>query len=185
MKERPQLFFNKINRLISNEAISFKFYLFWGILAILTIGLFGILPGVKTVYENYRLVSDMKTTNVMLVKKIQDLDKVKSSLDNVGSNILYLEANLPRNFEIQNYMIIFVFAAGDANFVVDRFTPYSSEGNAVDILITLIGDGDLYKLISNLESINRISEVQDIKMTKTAAYNEITLKVRTFIMEKQ
>ena len=184
MKEKLQLFFSKITRLISNEDVSFKIYLVAAIVALLTIGLFGVFPGLKTVYENYKLVLEMKNTNVMLTKKIQDLETAKSSLDNVGNNVLYLKNSLPANFDIQNYMVIFVFAAGNADLVVDRFTPYDNQGNAVDILVNLIGNGDLYRLISNLESINRVSEVQDIRVKKAEAYNEITLKVRTFIMEK-
>ena len=183
MREQLQLLLSKISRLLSNEDIAFKVYLSLGAAVVLTVGLFGIVPGVKAVYENFNLVREMKTTNAMLNKKIQDLETAKTGLDNIGNNLSYLEYNLPTNFDIQNYMIVFVFVAGDSNYVVDRFSPYNSQGNAVEILITLIGKGDLSRLITNLEKINRISEVEDIRLKRSDAYDEITLRVRTFIME--
>ena len=134
---------------------------------------------------NYKLVREMTKTNVMLRKKITDIADAKDKMDDISDFLKLLEIYLPDNFNIQNYIVDFVFSAGDADYVIDRFTPVKQDKGSVDIAVNLIGTGDPLKLIKNIESLIRVTEIQEVRFSKGVDFNELTLTVKTFIMEKQ
>lgn len=185
MKERINLLLSNIKRLISNEEILYRAYLVLTVAAVVFVGLFGIIPASKNTVSNLKLVMEMNKTNKMLSNKVIELKKAEESLNNVGNNVFFLENYLPENFNIQNYMVDFVFAAGDADFVVSRITPIKEKNGSVDIYVSMLGTRDLVKLINILESLNRVSEIQEIRVTKGLEYNTLSMTLRTFIMEKQ
>lgn len=185
MRDRLQRTYNNISRLISNEYIAYKIYLVWLVMTLVLFGFFGIYPLSKSIFANYKLTREMVKTNSMLTKKIADITDAKEKMDRVSGFLNLLELYLPEEFSTQNYMVDFIFVAADGDYVVDRFTPLAQTPTIVDISVNLIGIGDFLKVINNLEALIRVTEIQNIRFTKNVEYNELTLTVRTFIMEKQ
>jgi hypothetical protein len=185
MKERINLITNNINRLLSNEEISYRVYLVLAVVTFVVVGLFGVIPSTKNLISNITLASSINKDNSSLLSKLIELKKVEIQLNNVGSNILFLDSYLPENFDIQNYLVDFVFASGEADFVVERVTPFNEDKDNIDLSLVMIGNGDSIKLINVLESLNRITEVQSLNVSKGKEYNTLSMLIKTFIMEKQ
>lgn len=187
MKEKLYLLISNTSRLLSNERISYRLYMILAATSFLVIGIFGIVPSTKNIIFNITLVSDMVKTNTMLSNKLVELKTAEQELSSVGSNIFLLENYLPEDLNIQNYLIDFVFVAGEAEFIVERVSPLNENGGSgsIDLSVVMIGNGDLSKLITLLESLSRVTEIQSLSVVKSGEYDTLTMTVRTFIMEKQ
>lgn len=185
MRQEFQKLKNNIVRLLTNEALSQKMYLGWAAVAILLIGVFGILPVSRELLNKYTIIVQMTELNKALSKKIDDVSNASKEIELIAEDIIYLNSYLPEDFEIQNYMIDFITAAGVAGYYVDSFTPATESGGAIGIFVTLSGDGDLITLIKSIENLKRVSEIQDVNLSNSGTENSLRLTVTTYIMEKQ
>jgi hypothetical protein len=185
MKEKINLLFNNINRLLSNEEVSYRLYLTLAVATFVIVGIFGIIPSTKNLISNITLAKDIRKNNVALAGKLIELKKSGVDLNNVGTNISFLDSYVPEDFNLQNYLVDFVFASGEADLVLERLIPIDEESGSVNLSVSMIGNGDPLKLINVLESLNRISEIQSFSVFKGMEYNTISMIIKTFIMEKQ
>lgn len=185
MKEKIQKIRNNLTRLVTNEEVSYKIYLYWAALTVLLVGVFGIYPLTRALVGKYQISRQMTRLNKDLLKKINEISDASEKIKTVGSDVLYLNNYLPEDFDTQNYMIDFVTAAGKAGYYVDTFTPLTQEGSVIEISAGLSGEGNLVELTENLENMNRVSEIQNVGLTKGGAVDTLRLNIKTYIMEKQ
>jgi hypothetical protein len=185
MKEKINLIINNINRLLSNDEVSYRLYMILVVGTFVVIGLFGVIPSTRILFSNISLASDLNKNNSALSSKLGEIKKVEADLNSVGTNAFFLENYLPTNFNIQTYIVDFVFASGESDLVVERVTPINEEKGIVNLSVTMIGNGSALKLINVLESLNRVSEIQSLSVTKGKEYDTISMLIKTFIMEKQ
>lgn len=185
MKEKIQRIRNNLTRLVTNEDVSYKTYLYWAAVTVLLVGVFGIYPFTRELIGKYQISRQMTKLNKDLLKKFNEVSDASEKIKMVGSDVLYLNNYLPEDFDTQNYMIDFVTAAGKAGYYVDTFTPLIQEGSVIEISVGLSGEGDLVKLTENLENMNRVSEIQNVGLTKVGAVDTLRLNIKTYIMEKQ
>jgi hypothetical protein len=176
---------NNFIRLITNADISYKIYIYWALLAVLLTGVFGIYPFTREVVKKYQISKQMVQLNKDLSKKISDISDATRKIKLIDSDIRYLDAYLPYDFNIQNYMVDFVIATGEAGYNVNSFTPEGQEGSSVRISVSLSGEGDINQLTKNLEGLNRVSEIENIALSKKATEDSLRLSIVTFTMEKQ
>jgi len=185
MKQRFQRILNNITRFITNEETQFRIYLYWAIAAVLVIGFFGIYPFTKSLINKIQVFSSMTSVNNNLSTKTKDLSIAETKLAEAGGDVLFIDNYLPETFNIQNYMVDFVVAVADGGFTVDTFTPVKQAGNAYELAIAMSGNGDIIKIIKNLEALNRVSEVESLRLYRNTEGINLNLLVKTFIMEKQ
>lgn len=185
MKEKINLVVNNIRRLLSNEEFSYRVYLILVVGTFIVVGLLGIIPSTKILISNITLASDINKNNKDLSSKLVSLKKIEGDLNIVGQNAYFLESYLPETFNIQNYLVDFVFASGEANLVVERVTPVKEDNGVVDLAVIMVGNGDVVKLVNVLESLNRVTEVQSVSVSKGKEYDTLSMLIKTFIMEKQ
>ncbi|MFZ2664110.1 MAG: hypothetical protein WAX66_02005 [Patescibacteria group bacterium] len=185
MRERFNLLISNLKRVLSNDDLAYKMYMILAVLTFVLVGVFGIIPSSKTLISNVKLVVDLNKNNIMLSNKLAELKKVENELSVVTNNIFFLENYLPTEFNIQDYIVDFVFATGEAEFALDRITPVKEGTSGVDLAVVIVGSGDPVRLISILESLNRVTEIQDLRISKSGEYATLSMLVRTFIMEKQ
>ncbi|MBU0534651.1 MAG: hypothetical protein ABIJ82_03990 [Patescibacteria group bacterium] len=185
MKEKIQKVSNNFARLITNEVISYKIYLYWAAIAVLLMGIFGVYPFTRELIGKYQISRQMTKLNKDLSKKYNEISDASEKIKLVGTDVLYLNGYLPENFDPQNYMIDFVTASGNAGYYVDTFVPTGQEGSVVEIVVALFGEGDLTQLMENLENLNRVSEIQNVELVKRGASDTLRLNIKTYIMEKQ
>lgn len=185
MKEKIKKLTSNVTRLITNESTSYKIYLYWAITAVLLIGVFGIYPFTRELIGKYQLSRQMTKLNKDLLKKFNDISDASGKINLIGTDILYLNSYLPEDFDLQNYMIDFVVAAGKAGYYVDGFMPTGQEGTVVEVSVALFGDGDPVQLTQSLESLKRISEIQNVELLSRGAVSTLRLNIKTYTMEKQ
>jgi len=185
MKGNIQKVGNNLNRLVTNETISYKIYLYWAAASVLLLGFFGIYPITRELFGKYETLKQMTKLNKDLSRKITDISNASEKMKLVETSIPYLNNYLPDNFDLQNYMVDFVTASGKAGYYVDIFMPMTHEGSVVEIFISLFGEGDLVKLTENIENMNRVSEIQNITLSKSGSVDSLRLTIKTYIMEKQ
>ena len=185
MKEKIQKVSNNFARLITNEAVSYKIYLYWAAIAVLLIGILGIYPFTRELVGKYQISRQMTKLNKDLSKKFNEISNASEKIKLAGTDVSYLNSYLPEDFDPQNYMIDFVTASGKAGYYVDVFVPVRQEGSVVEITSALSGEGGLTQLIENLENLNRVSEIQNVELVKRGALDILRLDMKTYIMEKQ
>lgn len=185
MKEKVQKLSNNLNRLLTGEVVSRNIYLCWAISAFLLIGIFGICPFTKELVGKYQIYVQMTKLNKDLSRKVSDISNASEKIKLVSDDILYLDRYLPNDFDTQNYMVDFITASGEAGYYVDTFTPTEGAEGAAEIYISLSGRGDVTQLVKSLESLKRVSEIQDITLSKMGGEDILRLYVKTYIMEKQ
>lgn len=185
MKENTQKLKNNLNRWVTSESVSFKIYLCWAVFAVLLIVVFGIYPATKELLAKYQITVQMTKLNEDLLKKYNEVSDVSEKLELVATDIPYLDKNIPENFDLQNYMVDFITAVGEAGYYVDSFAPGWKTGPSVEIFANLSGNGDLVQLTQNIEGMDRVSEIQNIELKKLGTTDTLRLDLETYIMEKQ
>jgi len=185
VKENRKRYANNFSRIVSNKDTLFRIYLYWAILSVVFLGIFGIYPTAKSILNDLSIISEMKSVNLGLERRLSDLFTLKMQLDKVKNEIPLLDYYLPETFEIQNYMVDFVVASQEAGFNVQSFVPVQEESSSVYVNVGLLGEGDVVELIKNIEELNRITEVESVLLSRQAPYDILTLVVKNFIMERQ
>lgn len=185
VKVSSKRYTSNLSRSISNKDTLFRIYLYWAVLSVVFLGFFGIYPTAKAILNNLSIISEMKSVNTGLEKRLFDLLALKIKLDKVKNEIPLLDNYLPETFEIQNYMVDFVVASQEAGFNVQSFVPLQEESSSVYVNVELLGEGDVVGLIKNIEKLNRVTEVESVLLSRQAPYDILTLVVKNFIMERQ
>jgi len=173
---------NTLRRLLSNEAVAARIYIYWGLLTVVTFGIFGFLPVSKIFVSNIKLLDDMYQNNLKLEKKIVDLKDAKVKLDIVGDDADILDDFLPSDFEPQTYMVEIASLAGQAGYSLDRVSFGKIEKSRVSLSLGLSGKGDLKKLVQSIESSGKITEVGDISLSIGDREDSLKVSVDSYIM---
>ena len=182
MKEKKEEIINFIKRTLSNEALSVRIYIVWGILTLLVFGIFGLYPVSKIFVSNVKLLDDLYTNNLKLEKKIEDLKSAKEKVDIVGEDADILDNFLPDEFLAQNYLVDFSLLAGEAGYALDGVKFEEVEGSEVVVSLNLSGKGDLKYFVKSLEESRRLNEIIDIKYSVRDRENSINIGVNPFFV---
>lgn len=185
MKDYIKKPLNNITRLLTNERISYKLHLYWVVLSVLLMGVFGVFPLIKEIHNKYQIAKQMVKINKDLSAKFNELYNTSEKISLVEKDIVYLNNYLPEDFDLQNYMTDFVATSGKAGYYVGSFTPQKNDYSEVEIAVSLFGNGDLVKLTENLENMNRVSEIQNVTFEETGEDDILRLSIKTYIIEKQ
>ena len=82
-------FLNLIRRFLSNESISIKIYIVWGLITLLVFGFMGFLPVSKIFISNIGLLEDLYQNNLKLEKKIDELKIAKEKVNWLGMTLMF------------------------------------------------------------------------------------------------
>lgn len=180
-------FYNGLKRILSNESVSYRVYLIWGVITLVFFGLFGLLPISINTVSNLKLANEMSKNNKNLDKKIVYLKKMKEDLKVVEESTQLLDIYLPDVYDPQNHVVELSVIVGDAGFSLSKFSSNLSNlenKNYIDSNLTVIGNGNLDKLISDIESSGRLSEIKNLSVSKGKEEVNIVMTIRSYIMEK-
>lgn len=184
MKEKIHKISSSINRLLSNDFLALRFYQYWALGTFVLFGVLGIYPVSKVIFQKVPIVSQMRSLNKDLTEKADRLAELEEIIADVKTDAVYLQNYLPDTFDLQNYMVDFVITTAQAGFLIDRFTPETEKDNTTDIAVYLSGEGDLVELVSQLESLDRITEIIDMNYTQDSSGNRLRLLVKVYSMQK-
>jgi Tfp pilus assembly protein PilO len=176
---------NSVKRILSNEAISMRIYIYWGLLTIVVFGIFGFLPVSKIFFSNVKLLDQMYQSNLKLEKKIDDLKEAKTKLDIVGEDADILDKFLPSDFEPQTYMVEIASMAGQSGYSLDKVSFGKIENSKVSMNLGMSGKGNLKDLVKSIESSGRITEIENIKLSVGEREDSLNIKVDSYIMVKK
>lgn len=184
MKEETTGIISNLRRFISNEAITVKIYIYWGIFTLVVFGFFGFLPVTKIFLSNVKLLDEMYESNKKLEKKIDELKIAKEKLDLVGEDANILDEYLPDDFLPQTYMVDMFVLTGDAGYTLGNLNFSKVGENFVDMSLKITGKGDLPSFIEKIESSGRITEIESLRMSIGDKDDNLSVSVRSFIMRK-
>ncbi len=185
MKEKTGELINLIKRILSNEELSAKIYIVWGILTLIVFGVFGFYPVSKIFVSNVKLLDDLYTSNLKLEKKIEELKLAKEKIDIVGDDIDVLDKFLPDEFVAQNYLVDFSVLASESGYSLDSVKFEEVKNSEVGIALNLSGKGDLKSLVKNLEESRKLNEVVSIRYSIGDRDDNLNLSIRSFIMGEE
>jgi Tfp pilus assembly protein PilO len=176
---------SKINRSLNNPAFLLKVLSRWAFLSLIVFGFFGIYPQVKILFNGISTFSEMKKINVLLKEKITAVRVESVKVEENQAGITALNSFLPDDYGVQNYVVDLSFATAKTGFVltglrVEWPTSYSS---GVKAGADLKGTGSFKNLVSTVESLKRISQVNELKFTNQNEEKNTSLLIDIFIPE--
>lgn len=184
MKEETTGILSTIKRLISNDAVSVKIYIYWGVFTLVIFGLFGFFPVTKIFISNVKLLEEMYDSNKKLESKIEELKVAKEKIDIVGEDAKILDEFLPDDFLAQTYMVQMSLMAGESGYSLDKINFEKVSGSSVSMSLSLTGKGKVIDFIEKLESSGRITQVENVKISIGDRDDTLNLNVKSFIMVK-
>lgn len=176
---------NYLKRILTNEAISLKLYLIWGVLTLIIFGFMGFLPVSKIFLANVNLLNEIYQNNLSLEKKIEELKIAKEKVELVGDDVNILDNFLPDEFQAQNYLVDMSVIFGQAGFSLDSVSFQNKDSNEIDMGIRATGKGNLKDLVKSLEESKKLNEIQSITAGIGDREDNINMSVKSFIMEKR
>jgi Tfp pilus assembly protein PilO len=185
MRDSIARFKNTLKRTLSNESISVKIYIFWGIVTIIFFGIYGFWPVSKIFVSNISLLDEMYKNNISMEKKIKELKEAKEKLDIVGDDAEILDRYLPNDFEKQTYVVEIATLARDSGYTLTNTTFGKVEESRVRISLKLEGKGKLGDFIGGLETSGRLTEIESIKLLIGQRNDSISIQVDSFIMNRR
>lgn len=176
-------FLNLIRRILSNEAISIKIYIVWGLLTLLIFGFMGFLPVSKIFLSNISLLEDLYQNNLSLEKKIDELEVAKEKVELIGDDANILDKFLPNEFQAQNYLVDMSVIFGQSGYSLDSVSFSTKDANEVNMTLRVSGKGNLKDLVSKLEESKKLNEIQNIRYSVGSREDSLNMTIKSFIME--
>lgn len=178
-------FVNFIRRTLTNEAISLKIYIIWGLITLVVFGFLGFIPVSKNFLSNVKLLDELYQNNLSLEEKIEELKIAKEKVEIVGEDVNILDNFLPDEFLAQNYLVDMSLLFGQAGYSLDSVSFQNKDSNEIGMGIRATGKGNLKDLIKSLEESNKIYEIQNITSSIGDRDDIVSMTVKSFIMERQ
>lgn len=175
---------NSFSRLLSNELLALRIYQYWVLGAVLILGVFGIYPSTKAIFQKVSLIHEMSRINRDLSLKATELSELGCTLEEVKDDAFFLQNYMPDNFNIQNYMVDFVVSAAQSGFLVDRFSPIERDKNITEVSVILSGEGNPATFVRLLENMERITEVSQLVYTVEQNGSRLRMIVKIYSMQK-
>jgi len=145
-------------------------YLILAILAIVVLGGFILRPTLKSVVKLLREAQEIRTTNVVFSRKIDDLEKAQEIYTSSAKNINLAKTYLPEDDKIHDFLSILA-ERGDQNntqvLSVKQKDITSLEPGLLDLLLEVTVEGrftDIENFIFDLEKLDRANTVQSVRM---------------------
>ena len=183
--QTKESFINFIRRTLTNEAISLKIYIIWGIVTLVVFGFLGFLPVSRNFLSNVKLLDELYQNNLNLEKKVEELKIAKEKVEIVGDDVNILDNFLPDEFLAQNYLVDMSVLFGQAGFSLDSVSFQNKDSNEIDMGIRATGKGNLKDLVKSLEESKKLNEIQSITAGIGDREDNINMSVKSFIMEKR
>lgn len=178
-------FLNLIRRILSNESISIKIYIVWGLVTLLMFGFFGFLPVSKIFLSNISLLDDLYQNNLNLEKKIDELEVAKERVELVGEDVNILDKFLPDEFQAQNYLVDMSVIFGQSGYSLDSISFTNKDAHEVNMSLRISGKGNLKDLVSKLEESKKLNEIQSIRYSVGSREDSLNMTIKSFIMENK
>ncbi len=184
MRNKQETLLNYIKRSISNEAVSVRIYIIWGVITLFVFGIFGFYPVIKNLISNAKLVEEMYQNNSSLKNKIAELKTAKEKLDIVGEGADILDIYLPYDFEAQTHMVNLSILTSGAGYSLEKINFGKAGSPEVSMVLSISGKGNLGDLVSKIEESGRLMEVQSIKYSVGEKSDTINMNIVSFIMKR-
>ncbi len=183
--QSKESFINFIRRTLTNEAISLKIYIIWGLVTLVVFGFLGFLPVSKNFLSNVKLLDELYQNNLKLEKKIEELKIAKEKVEIVGDDVNILDNFLPDEFLSQNYLVDMSLLFGQAGYSLDSVSFQNKDTHEINMSIRATGKGNLKDLVKSLEESKKLNEIQSITDGIGDREDSINMTVKSFIMEKR
>jgi hypothetical protein len=158
-----------------------KFYLYWSLVVLVIFGLLGIGPLIKILIVKYSASRDISSTTVRLEEKSAELESHRFILENFEKLHPNFGVYLPEEPNTEDYMVDFVGKAEAGGFTVVSFSPQRNikdDGIILDILME--GSGNVPALVSSVESLKRLSQVEEVSFLDVKGVNKVRVIVKIF-----
>jgi Tfp pilus assembly protein PilO len=174
-----------LNRALMNPTIYLKVLRIWAIASLVIFGFFGVYPQIKALSEGLKTYSEMKNINKLLKEKTDLIRSESLKMEGHQNGIKILDTYLPDDYEVQNYIVDLSFASAKNGYALIGLTVESPTGYSPGVIAraNLNGSGGFKELVSTVESLKRISQVDELKFTDEKDEKKVTLLIDIFILE--
>jgi len=175
-----------ISRRLKDTAFALRIYSIWAMSIFLVFGLFGIYPQTKMLIESVRTHREMQSINKVLADKINFVNQEALSITQNTSGIAALDKALPKDYEVQNYVVDFSFAVSRTGYGLTGMNvgEPSDGGRSIAVNATLEGNGSLGGLVKSIESLSRAAQVNGISFSqRNEVKKEVTCLLNIYVLK--
>lgn len=181
MNSGVRVWYNNLNRKLTNRLLVERLYLWWFFFAFVVFIVLGALPMSFFIQKKIVLISEMKEVNSSLAKKADQFASLKTSIAEVQPYISYLDKYTSKDINTQNYLIDFQLAASLSGYKVLRFVPVSDSSlEEVEIGIFLEGYGGIDNLIQSIETLKRVTNIKEISLTRKDDVQNVSMVITIY-----
>lgn len=177
-----------LNRSLGNSSFLLKVLTIWAVCTLLIVGFLGIYPQVKVLRKSAKTYKEMKEINQKLKNKIEDINKEYEKVEKNEKGIQFLDAYLPDDYGLQNYIVDLSLAAAKSGYLLTGLTVQGDSDLSADILAeaTFEGDGNFGDLVKTVESLERISQVNELSFSNTSdEKKKVVLVINIYVLEEK
>lgn len=162
--DKSSQFFYDVKRNLKNSEFAARLFGLTALITVVVYGFFGIRPLWKVIVQKQKLLEQIRDVTIDLDRNVLHLKSVQNDLYTYSDSLVYLEKYMPKQFNVQNYMLDFVDTASKSGFIVKSFRPEIQEDSAeINLNIALTGDGDMKDFVYKIEEMKRTSQIKSIK----------------------
>lgn len=166
----------------SNELLLSRIYLYWSLFSFFIFVFLGIVPTAYNFSKKIGVYQELRGLNYQMNLKLKALSDTQDLLVKVQPYMVLLDRTLPKSLATHEYMVSFMQDAGLSGFIVKSFNSAEAENGGVPLTIVLEGRGSLPDLISRVESAQRVTIIDNVKLENHANSidSQVTINLRIF-----
>lgn len=161
--------------------VSLRFYVGLVIVNSIIIGYMGVWRISAVITEQMRIVEEQTYAQRELENKLEVLTTISENEGSIIDIDYKLNRDLPETPETHKYLASIVKSVGNEGFVLNRMSSGSTDNNTTYMTLQFIGDiYEADRLISTIESLDRITNVTSVTLSKNRDISTISVNLEIY-----
>lgn len=176
---------NTYKRTLEDRKLQSSIHTILIIITILFFDAFGIYSMVKITKRRHATVQDLQKLNESLVYKKDQTELLKKKLKDSQVYLDMLEAAVPTNPQIEDYMVKLVQIAAKYGYKQDELVRRKMEDSYVKVRASFEGQREqMPNFIEAVESLDRLSTIEDMHYVIIEDTVKLELVVNIYFMDR-
>ena len=173
---------------MADPFFALKMYGMWAVAALLFFGVWGVNPLIRVLVDKYNTILEMKSINLSMSKKIDEINKIRVDTDAYAKQIELLNSYLPDGDSTQNYLVDLSFTGAISGHILTQLSSdTNTEGGPIQkVTAKLSGSNYLSipKLVKDVESMKTITQISSVTFSSERGLSSVDLSLEIYYMGK-
>lgn len=173
----------EVRRQLARNRVKLSMQAFWALAVFVVLGVYGSYPLYSAITQKLAVLKELDEVSQNIEANITELKKAKNIIDSADEVLSPFESYMPSSPEVENYLSDIFLAAASSGFNIKNIR-VADAGNSgeVTIWLSMKGRGKAYKLVENVEKLNRISVVKSLRMSEDYGDYELEAEINLYYL---